>query len=489
MAGIILIFLSAGSRLFVAGHDAAARSQAGVRRDMINKRLSPESQLEAQSDSKAILNTQGQFSGPKTSLLGKSLQLIVTDIPGMDILKESGGHPYDSKAFPEGVVALTPTLIDTDNTGQHVTLSSPVREGNFTVSKIVGQRIKVPLRFPFSLLHPLLWPGLLVLGAAFALTKREDGSIENIPSAESTKKPKESDTSSLDTVISQAPPKPIPGPVEHDPNTPEDLIFGSFVKGKEIGRGSMGTVYLCRSGHSGDPNKYALKILGTEWTKGKDFTARFEREAAICLKLRHPNLVRAYQSGEKDGKLWMVMDFIEGRELTQWLKEKKHSERQIAELFQAVCAGLDYAHKEEIIHRDLKPSNIIVTSKSDKPVIADFGLACGKHYDTITKTNTTLGTPSYMPPEQITGGTGSPQGDLYSLGCIIHEALSGEPAFPGNDVLELLQKKIMGARPRSLTDDEASPEFRKIVEKLTAQKPGDRYQSAAEVNDAMESIK
>ncbi len=481
--GMILTLVSVGSRLYVAGYDSAAREAALTQREAINQRFDIELKADTPRNTIADWN-----DGNKSALTG--LTILVSEPPGADVRHESRGKKLDRDRFVEGILQLTPTVLRKEKLPETVTLSTRVREGTFSQADIASGPVQLPLRPLYATLNLSLLPGLILLLAGIGMLKRgahaESSALQKSSTASGNSK--KSESSSLDTVISQAPPRPVPGPVTHSADTPDELIYGNFIKEQEIGKGNMGTVYLSRSGHEGDPNKYALKILNPSWGDGKDFRARFDREAKICLKLLHPNLVRAHQSGEKEGQLWMVMDYIEGRELTEWLQEKKHSEQEIAKLFVEVCEGLQYAHEQEIVHRDLKPSNIIVSNKNDRPVIADFGLARGKHYATITKTNTTLGTPTYMPPEQIVGGQGSPQGDLYSLGCIIHEALTGEPAFQANDVLEMLQKKLMGEKPRELTDQEAGPRFREILAKFLANEPQERYSSAREAGEALRTL-
>ncbi|MCA9779991.1 MAG: serine/threonine protein kinase, partial [Candidatus Eremiobacteraeota bacterium] len=282
-----------------------------------------------------------------------------------------------------------------------------------------------------------------------------------------------------------APPLAPDGLYKHESGTRSEDQFGRFVRGELIGKGAMGEVYTCTSCLPGDQNTYALKVLLPEWSKASDFRTRFEREADICRKLDHPNLVRAYDHGDKDGRLWMVMDYVDGEELESWLKSGDHSEAELVKLFRQVCQGLEYAHRVGVIHRDLKPGNILVRRHNQQPVIADFGLARGKHYATITKTNTTLGTPTYMAPEQVTGGKGSPESDLYSLGCVMYEALAGKPPFEETDVMALLMLKLQGETPPELPADKANDKLRATVMKLLSNSPEQRFRSAGELIEAL----
>ena len=153
--------------------------------------------------------------------------------------------------------------------------------------------------------------------------------------------------------------------------------------------------------------------------------------------------------------------------------------------FAEVCSAIRYAHGRGVIHRDLKPGNILIRRQNQQPVLADFGLARGKHYATITKTNTTLGTPTYMAPEQVTGGKGSPESDLYSLGCVMYEALAGVPPFQETDVMALLMLKLQGESPPELPESKAGPNLRAVVMKLLANSPEKRFRSAGEVLAAL----
>lgn len=439
---------------------------------------------------------QGQIAGQQqTDYLGVQFGSELADLP--EKLKVDGQpaslvvetDPPLASLNPEtsvmqGFPPTTPTLIKSVP-GQKISFQTTFRHG-----KAEEMQLKAPLRLSLKPLYLILlnlfWPGigLIALGAR---ALRADQSVERPPTSRTFVAP-------APPTVHEAPAQEEPmakrsvvfeSAFEHAPDTPHELIYGRFVKGDMVGQGAMGTVYRCRSCQISDPKTYALKVLLPEWSKSPDFRARFEREADICHKLVHPNLVRAYERGEKGDDLWMVMDFIEGQELQQWLQETKPDPQQVVAHFIDLCDGLAHAHNQGIVHRDLKPENIIVTP--DRAVIADFGLAKGKHYATITKTNTTLGTPIYMPPEQVTGGIGESRGDLYSLGCILYECFSGRLPFPEKDVLMLLHRKLKGDTPPPLTVDQAPPAVAEIVSRLMQANPDQRYQSAEELKAALQS--
>ena len=423
--------------------------------------------MEAYLTSKGFtLDVQQSNQGTKAGKFG--LLLVVSDPLQAEV-------EYNGTQGTE--ILRTPTLVPNDR--ELYTLTTTYRRGEYTAEQLKEETVQPPLRLPYQVLRYLFIPGLICMVLGWSRRNSERPEEKSRPSTVKDR------SSSLDTVLRSAPPMSPDGLYEHDPSTPEECRFGRFVRREPIGKGAMGEVFRCTSCLPGDGNVYALKVLLPEWSKAEDFRTRFEREVDVCRKFAHPNLVRAYEHGEKDGRLWMVMDFVDGEELESWLHGKPRSEEALTRIFRSICQGLDYAHKVGVVHRDLKPGNILITKANDQPVIADFGLAKGKHYATITKTNTTLGTPMYIAPEQITGGKGSPQSDLYSLGCVMYEALAGTPPFDEKDVMKLLAMKLMQEEPPALAEDKASQKLRDIVHKLLAHSPEERYQSAAEVVEAL----
>lgn len=464
ITGLLFVSVSILMFVFIAGAETEARRIGKVQ----------ENSDEAYPGVGSIASKSGNIK-----LDSGNFTIARTDPPGAVVSPKDSLHETSPR--------LTPTLV---KPVPGLSFETPFRRSQVT-GTLPERQLKLSLKPFYLILVNLLWPGLLMLLIALKQIRNQRGEIAEALSP-SPSRPSSSESGSITRVVE--PPQPrqvsqifslVEGPYQHDPATPEQLIYGRFVQGEIIGKGGMGTVYRCQSCVPGDKGLYALKVLLPEWSKSPDFRARFEREADICHKLTHRNLVRAHERGEKDGDLWMVMDFVQGSELNQWLQKQKRSPEEIVALFVQICDGLSHAHKQDIVHRDLKPENILVTEDGRKAVIADFGLAKGKHYATITKTNTTLGTPIYMPPEQITGGSGGPLGDLYSLGCILYESLSGSIPFPGDDVLALLNSKLTGKSPPALTPEQATPELRGIVEKLMAYKPEDRFQSAEELKESL----
>ncbi|MFA7483760.1 MAG: serine/threonine-protein kinase [Vulcanimicrobiota bacterium] len=463
--GVLLILVSVSVRSMIFGAERQARELAGESWEEVKARINRDVPVgESSLDSINDTTNQGQ------KMEGHILVLSQPLMARLEVGTESFRTP-----------AVVPEV------ESEYRFSTRYREGAFSGSELKTKSAVLRLKTPYFILSYLFVPGLLLLWLATLQARKDSAGLPAHQEASHSSRPStvKDGTSSLDTVFRTAPPPPPDGLYEHSPSTPQEVRYGRFVRGVEIGKGAMGQVYRCTSCLPGDSYSYALKVLLPEWSKSEDFRVRFEREVEVCRMFAHPNLVRAYDHGEKSGRLWMVMDYVDGPELTDWLAEEKRNEQALVTVFLAIFRGLDHAHRVGVVHRDLKPGNILVRRDNGQPVIADFGLARGKHYATITKTNTTLGTPNYMAPEQITGGKGSPQSDLYSVGTMMYEALVGAPPFDEQDVMTLLALKLTTDSTPKLPEEAARPELRAIVNKLLARDLKERYQTASEVIEAL----
>jgi tRNA A-37 threonylcarbamoyl transferase component Bud32 len=251
------------------------------------------------------------------------------------------------------------------------------------------------------------------------------------------------------------------------------------------GRGATAEVYLAYP-RDGQGASVAIKLLYEEACRDPEFRQRFEREAGTCTRLKHPRVIGCHAFGEKNGRLWMAQDYLPGGNLGSLIKSGL-SAAQARKLLIEICAGLEHAHEAGIIHRDLKPENILLDSRHE-PVIADFGLARSAVYATITKTDATLGTPAYMPPEQVMGERADARADLYSLGCIAYEMLTGRPPFEAEQPIQVIMAQLQDT-PVPLRELKPSiPEdLEAIVLRCLAKDPAARYSTAAEVRGALQA--
>jgi serine/threonine protein kinase len=274
----------------------------------------------------------------------------------------------------------------------------------------------------------------------------------------------------------------------------QQLVAGSIVAERYkvlslIGRGAMGCVYKVEQ--LALRKNLALKTLNTIATS--DVTIRrFKNEALAAGKLDHPNLVKAVDSGWIGTQPYLVMDLVEGQTLSNYLKQEGRLPLELAlRLFIPICFGLAYAHEQGVVHRDLKPGNImLVPEGKDKtqffPKVVDFGIAKLDYGElgTLTKTGEVFGTPLYMSPEQCLGSKVDNRSDIYALGCVLYEALTGAPPFSGPSALETMMQH-RNEQPLSLKEASLGSQFPKEVEqivlKMLAKEPQDRYQNFLDV--------
>ncbi|KAF0244316.1 MAG: WD domain G-beta repeat-containing protein kinase family [Planctomycetota bacterium] len=252
---------------------------------------------------------------------------------------------------------------------------------------------------------------------------------------------------------------------------------------RELGRGGMGIVYLGREEEL--RRTVAVKVL----LAGDDdkLRQRFLREARLVSKLRHPNIVAVHELGEDAGKAYFTMDFIEGGSLDARVKSGIQM-RDLMQVVALVARALDYAHGQGLIHRDVKPQNILVTP-AGVPYLTDFGLAREVESNTrLTMSGAVMGTPSYMSPEQATGGGAvDSRTDIYSLGAVLYEGLTGRPPFDGMDLLALLAAIVNeDPTPPSRRNNAVPADAETICLKALQKQKDRRYQTGAEMADDIE---
>jgi serine/threonine protein kinase len=268
--------------------------------------------------------------------------------------------------------------------------------------------------------------------------------------------------------------------------------LGSCILEKHIGQGGMGTVYLARQ--TRPARNVAVKVLLPNLAMNsqiyQEFLARFRREADVIAKLEHVNIMPIYEYGEQDGLAYLVMPHLTGGSLRDMLARRGafKIEEVITYVDQAASA-LDYAHAQGVIHRDLKPANFLLHADG-RFVLADFGIARimeeGSPGATLTKTGSMLGTPEYMAPEMAQGQTVDYRADIYELGIVLFEMLSGHVPFTGNTSYAVIIKHIQDSLPLLHQINPAiSPEIDAVVQKTTAKQPEDRYPTVREMAQAL----
>ena len=278
------------------------------------------------------------------------------------------------------------------------------------------------------------------------------------------------------------------GGASHHANMAGKVLDRRYHVVRKVGEGGMSYVYLAHD--VATQERYAIKILSPTLSKDENAMARLRREAALGIRLAHPNVCHIVRMGEtEEGLIYVVMPYVEGEILSDRnYRVQKTSLADAAKFITEIADGLHVAHKLGIIHRDLKPENIMVCKKQDGieyAVVMDFGLAkerkAGGELQKLTATGIILGTPEFMSPEQLRGKPLDPRTDIYSLALMTYEMLTGKLPFEGKN-----QQEMMIARLRSepITARSRRPELPEAVDKVLlkgmARAPEDRYQTAPE---------
>ena len=258
----------------------------------------------------------------------------------------------------------------------------------------------------------------------------------------------------------------------------------------QLGHGGMGTVY--RAHQLSVDREVAIKVIHPKVASDRGVIKRFLREARLASRLSQPNIVNVYDFGQtEDGILYLVMELLRGQTLARELEAKGALPiRRVTTIARQLCDALEVAHAQGIVHRDLKPSNIVILDEPpgrDLVKVLDFGLAKSLVADTTsltTNSDALLGTPLYMPPEQIGGTANDARADLYSLGCILHHMLRGTPPFVRETVNAVLSAH-MHEKPPALPSS-VPPRFARMIERMMEKDPALRPRSAAEVRAAIE---
>ena len=251
---------------------------------------------------------------------------------------------------------------------------------------------------------------------------------------------------------------------------------------KSIGEGGMANVYLAYDTIL-DRN-VAVKVLRGDLATDEKFVRRFQREALSASSLSHPNIVEVYDVGEDNGQYYIVMEYIEGCQLKQLLKKRgRLTLSEVIDIMLQITDGLSVAHDAYIIHRDIKPQNIMILD-SGLVKITDFGIAMAMNSTQLTQTNSVMGSVHYLPPEQANGKGSTLQSDIYSMGILMYELLTGELPYKGDNAVEIalkhLKEKIPSVREKL---PEIPQSVENIIIKATAKNPKNRYTDARSMNE------
>ena len=272
-----------------------------------------------------------------------------------------------------------------------------------------------------------------------------------------------------------------------DCNFPDE--FGRYAIKEQLGKGAMGAVFLARDTQLN--RDVALKVPTFSDKSPGNMIERFYREARSAATLTHPNICPVYDVGEHAGIHFISMGYIEGRPLSAYIESgRKQPERQAAVVVKKLALALQEAHDKGIIHRDLKPANIMIDQRSE-PIVMDFGLARitnDKEEARLTREGTVMGSPAYMSPEQVEGRNLGPQCDVYSLGVVFYELLTGQTPYQGTVVSVIGQ--ILAANPKTPIElrPDLSPECSAVCLKAMASKQSERFQSMAEFAGALDAF-
>lgn len=271
---------------------------------------------------------------------------------------------------------------------------------------------------------------------------------------------------------------------------PQEEFDDKYELISRLGHGGMGVIYKARQR---DTNEViALKVLHSHLLNDMESKKRFEQEAAACRDLKHRNLITMLEFGfSKHGQPYMTMEYLEGNPLTALIERKGRLEvRKFINIFTQICDGLNHAHQKGVVHRDVKPSNIMIIRSEagvDIAKILDFGIAkrhVEENRDHLTPTGNVLGSPAYIAPEQCAGAEADPRSDIYSLGCVMYEALTGNPPFVHDSAIKVLLMQLSDTpQPLGIVvpDADIPMELETIIMRCLEKDPNARYQNATEL--------
>ncbi len=287
---------------------------------------------------------------------------------------------------------------------------------------------------------------------------------------------------------------PPDGLVPHTPTSTETdqlalrlqgAVGEAYVVEGTLGAGGFAVVYLVRDVNL--KRKLAVKVLSPDLITSKTVLERFRREAETVAQLSHPHIVPLHFIGQKDDLLYLAMECIEGGSLADRIeRDEKLPVDEAVRILREVASALAYAHKRGVIHRDIKPQNVLMEAETGRSLVTDFGIARTETGSSLTASGMLVGTPAYLSPEQITGHPTDHRADIYALGVMAYEMLTGQPPFSGPTPTAVLMKRLASApMPIVKLRPEVPGPVRDVVEACLAQDPAERFQNAGDIVRAL----
>jgi len=274
----------------------------------------------------------------------------------------------------------------------------------------------------------------------------------------------------------------------------DDLLgttLGNYRMLAPLGQGGMARVY--RAYQESLDREVAIKVLPPWYAADRNFVARFNLEAKLVARLSHPNIVTVHDASEQNGHLYIVMQLVDGGTLKHRL-DQLHAQGYAMDAVEAVpifaqlASALNYAHEQGVVHRDVKPVNVLM-DRSGRPILSDFGIAkvLASTKDSLTRPGAGVGTPEYMSPEQCVGGAVDGRADIYALGAMLFEALTGQTPFLGENYPALAHSHIYETPPRpAILNPAIPPMLEQIILIALMKNPAQRYQHASDMAEALE---
>ena len=260
------------------------------------------------------------------------------------------------------------------------------------------------------------------------------------------------------------------------------LFAGRYRILKSIGRGGMADVYLAKDLIL-DNEEVAIKVLRTNYQTDQIAVARFQREARAMAELNHPNIVSIRDIGEEDGQQFLVMEYVDGSDLKKYIQDHAPlSNNEVVRIMEEVLSAMTLAHQQGIVHRDLKPQHILLT-KDGTVKVTDFGIAVAFAETSLTQTNSMLGSVHYLSPEQARGSKATVQSDIYAMGIMLFEMLTGHIPYDGDSAVTIALQHFQKPLPSIIDENKNVPQaLENVVIKATAKRLSDRYASTFEMS-------